>query len=434
MQIGVIQSVRVPRVVHTSRSFETVETALLAPVSLLGVDFELTEEQRLIRRQIRELCSDFGDEYWREKDRAHEFGWEFFDAFAEGGWCGVTIPEEYGGEGYGVQEASIVQQEIARSGAAMAGTSIPSHHVYSAAPLVAFGSEEHKERYLPDIATGEVMVCTGVTEPNSGLDTSRTETTAERTDDGESDEYVVSGQKIWTSKAQEADVIMLLARTAPREEAVESGGSRFDGLSLFFTAFDADMDGIEVSEIPKAGRGAADSNEVWFEDFRVPAADRIGEAGDGFRYLMAFANAERISLAANAVGLGQAAIDKAADYANERVVFDAPIGSYQAIQHPLAESWCRLTQDELLVRKAAWLFDRDENCSAEANAAKLTASEDALQACEQAVRTHGGMGYAREYDVERYWREAMINVLAPVSNEMVRNHVAQHVLGLPRSY
>ena len=335
------------------------------------MDFDLGQERRLIREQIRELCGDFGDEYWREKNRNHEFAWEFFEAFADDGWCGITIPQEYGGQGYGVQEAALVQQEIARSGAAMAGTSITSHHVFSTAPLVEYGDEEHKHRYLPQIADGDVMVCTGVTEPNAGTDTSSIETFAER--DG--DEYVINGQKIWTSKAQEADVIMLLARTAHREES-----DRFGGLSLFFTEFDRDMDGVEVSEIPKAGRGAAESNEVWFDDVRVPAADRIGEEGEGFSYLLSFANSERISIAANAVGIGQAAVEKAANYAREREMFDSSIGSYQA------------------------------------------------------MRVHGGMGYAQEYDVKRYWRETMINVIAPISNEMVKNCIGQHVLDLPRSY
>jgi acyl-CoA dehydrogenase len=389
------------------------------------MDFELTAEQRLIRDQIRKLCSEFGDEYWRKKDRQHEFAWEFFETFAEDGWCGVTIPEAYGGHGYGVQEASIVQQEIARSGAAMAGTSITSHHVFSAAPLVQYGEETHKERYLPDIAAGDVMVCTGVTEPNAGTDTSRIETFAEK----QGSEYVVNGQKIWTSKAQEADVIMLLARTA---EA--SDDDRFGGLSLFFTEFDRSRDSLDVSEIPKAGRGASDSNEVWFDDYRIPLEDRIGEEGEGFRYLLSFANSERISIAANAVGIGQAAIEKAADYAREREVFDSPIGSYQAISHPLADAWSKLEQDELMVRKAAWKYDEDKDAGAEANAVKLRASEDAIEACERAVRAHGGMGYAKEYDVERYWREAMINVIAPVSNEMVKNYIAQHELDLPRSY
>ncbi|WP_424018860.1 acyl-CoA dehydrogenase family protein [Halorientalis pallida] len=389
------------------------------------MNFELGQERRLIREQIRELCADFGDEYWREKNRNHEFAWEFFDTFADDGWCGITIPQEYGGQGYGVQEAALVQQEIARSGAAMAGTSITSHHVFSTAPLVEFGDEEHKRRYLPKIADGDVMVCTGVTEPNAGTDTSSIETVAER--DG--DEYVVNGQKIWTSKAQEADVIMLLARTAPREES-----DRFGGLSLFFTEFSKDTDGVDVSEIPKAGRGAADSNEVWFDDVRIPAADRIGEEGDGFSYLLSFANSERISIAANAVGIGQAAVEKAADYAREREVFDSAIGSYQAIQHPLADAWSKLELDELAVRKAAWLYDNDEDAGAAANAAKLRASEDALEACERAMRVHGGMGYAQEYDVERYWRETMINVIAPISNEMVKNYIGQHVLDLPRSY
>ena len=389
------------------------------------MDFELTEEQRLIRSQIRDLCADFGDEYWREKDRNHEYPAEFFEAFADGGWCGISIPEEYGGQGYGVLEAAIVQQEIARSGAGMAGTSLTAHHTFSTEPLVVYGSEKHKQEYLPRVADGDVQVATGVTEPNAGTDTSRIETVAVR----EGEEYVIDGEKIWTSKAQEADVIMLLARTAPREES-----DRLGGMTLFFTEFGTDLDGVEVAEIPKAGRAASDSNEVWFDEFQVPVADRVGEEGEGFTYLLEFANAERINIAANAVGVGQAAVEKAADYATERVVFDQPIGSYQAVQHPLADSWAKLQMDQLMVRKAAWLYDREEPCGAEANAVKLRASEDSLEACERAVRAHGGMGYAKEYDVERYWRETMINVIAPISNEMAKNYVGNHVLGMPKSY
>lgn len=389
------------------------------------MEFGLEQEQQLIQGEIRTLCEQFGDDYWREKDQRHEYPTAFFDAFAEGGWCGLTIPTAYGGEGYGIQEAALVQQEVARSGAAMAGTSVTSHHVFSTAPLVEFGDEAHRERYLPRIARGDVQVCTGVTEPNAGLDTSRIETTATR--DGS--EYVIDGQKIWTSKAQHADVIMLLARTTPREKS-----DRFGGLSLFFTEFNADSSSIEVNEIAKAGRGASDSNEVWFDGVRIPAADRIGEEGEGFRYLIEFANSERIALAACSIGTGQRAIEKAAAYANERVVFGSPIGSYQAIQHPLADSWSKLEQAELMLRKAAWSYDANDNCGGMANAVKLRASEDALEACERAVRVHGGMGYAKEYDVERYWKELMINVLAPVSNEMIKNYLATHELGLPRSY
>jgi len=389
------------------------------------MDFRLTEEQRLIRRQMRGLCAEFGDDYWRERDRKGEFPWAFFEAFADGGWCGITVPEEYGGEGYGVQEAALVQEEIARSGAAMAGTSVTSHHVFSVAPLIEYGSADHKERYLPRVADGDVMVCTGVTEPNAGTDTSRIETIAER----EGGEYVVDGQKIWTTKAGQADVIMLLVRTSPRDP-----DDRFDGLTLFFTEFGPDAPGVEVSEISKAGRAASSSYEVWFDGFRVPAGDRIGDEGEGFGYLLSFANAERISLAANAIGTGRAAVERAAEYAREREVFGNRIGSYQAVAHPLAESWSKLEQDELMVRKAAWCYDEGEETGPTANAVKLRASEDAIEACERAVRVHGGMGYAAEYDVERYWREAMINVLAPISNEMVKNYIAHEVLDLPRSY
>ncbi len=389
------------------------------------MDFSESEEHQLIRRQIRELMEEYDDDYWREKDQAHEYPHEFFETFADTDWCGLTIPAEYGGQGYGMQEAAIVQQELARGGAAQTATSITAHHVYASAPLVAFGDEAHKQRYLQDVANGDVHMAVSVTEPNAGLDTSRIETTAER--DG--DRYVVNGQKLWTTKAQEADVIMLLVRTTPRADA-----DRLEGLTLFFTEFDADWDTVQVAEIDKAGRHASDSNEVWFEDFRIPAEDRIGEAGEGFKYLLEFANTERISLAAGSVGIGQAAIEKAADYATERVVFDDPIGAYQAIQHPLADSWSKLELAETQVRKAAWLYDNDEDCGAEANAVKLRASEAAVEACERAMRVHGGVGYAEEYDVARYLRESYVPLLAPVSNEMVNNYIAQHVLGLPRSY
>jgi len=264
-----------------------------------------------------------------------------------------------------------------------------------------------------------------VTEPNAGLDTSRIETTAERDDD----RYLVNGQKMWTTKAQVADVIMLLVRTSPREET-----ERFGGLTLFFTEFDKDMDSVDVELIEKAGRHASDSNQVWFEDFEIPVEDRIGEEGEGFGYLLEFANSERVSVASNAIGIGKAALDKAVDYANERVVFGNKIGSYQTIQHPLADSWSKLQTAELMTRKAAWLYDNDRDCGAEANAAKLRASEAALETCERAMRTHGGMAYSEEYDVARYYRETMLPLLTPVSNEMVNNYIAQHVLGLPRSY
>ncbi|MFB6311683.1 MAG: acyl-CoA dehydrogenase family protein, partial [Salinirussus sp.] len=243
------------------------------------------------------------------------------------------------------------------------------------------------------------------------------------------DEYVINGQKIWTSKAQEADVIMLLTRTEPYDPE-----NRFDGMTLFFTEFNKDMDGVTVKEIPKAARGASESNEVWYEDVRVPAEDVVGEEGQGFKYLLSFANAERVNVAANCVGVGYAALDKAAAYANEREVFDSPIGAYQGIQHPLAESWTKLKADEALLWQAATMFDNDEQCGAEANAVKLRSSEDALEACRRAVTTHGGMGYAKEYDVERYWKETMNHVLAPVTGEMIKNHIAQNVLDLPRSY
>jgi len=390
------------------------------------MDFELSEEQKLIRNQIRKTCEEFGDEYWRKKDQAHEYPWEFHETMSEGGWYGITIPQEYGGQGYGLQEAIIMQEEIARSGGGHAGVSVTGAQAFNSEPLLEYGTEEQKERFLPRIASGEAQLAVGVTEPNAGLDTSRIETKAEK--DG--DEWVVSGEKIWTSRAQVADLMLLLVRTTPKEEA----DSRFGGLSLFLTEFDKNLDTVDVQELDKAGRWASDSNQVWYENFRIPEDDLIGEEGKGFKYLLSFANSERILIASAAAGIGLAAVDKAAQYANERVVFSNPIGSYQAIQHPLADSWSKLKLAQTMVQKAAWLYSNDEDCGGEANAVKMRASEAALEACERAVRVHGGMGYSEDFDVARYWREVMLTIFAPVSNELVKNYIAQHVLDLPKSY
>lgn len=389
------------------------------------MEFELSEEQRMIQRQIRNLCEEFDDEYWREKDLNHEFPDEFFNEFANSGLCGLTVPEEYGGGGYGVLEATIVQQEVCRSGAAMAGASTISHYVHSAAPLVEFGSDDLKNRYLPKIVDGKTHLAVGVTEPNAGMDTSRLDTFADK----KMDEYIVNGQKLWTSQAQIADTIMLLVRTSPRDES-----QPFEGLTLFFTDFDKDMNTVDVSEIPKAGRAAVDSNEVWFDDFKIPVENRIGEEGKGFEYLFSFANAERIVYAASALGVGQAAIDRACQYARDREVFDNKIGSYQGIQHPLADCWSKLEILKTAIQKAAWLYDNGQSCGPESNAVNLRSSEAAVEATERAIRTLGGLGYSREYDVERYWREAAMTLLAPITGEMIKNYIAQHVLDLPRSY
>ena len=389
------------------------------------MDVDLTEEQRLIRREIRGLADEFGDEYWRRKDRERSFPEEFHEAFADGGWYGLTIPREYGGEGYGLQEGVIVQEALARSGAGHAGVGLTGVQMFNAAPLIRYGTDSQKERYLPDIASGDTRLAVAITEPEAGLDTSRIETTAER--DG--DEYVVNGQKVWVGGAQHADLMLLVVRTSPREE-----GRRFDGLTMLLTPFDPTAESVTLSEIEKAGRRAIDSNELWFEEFRVPVEDRIGEEDAGFTYLLDFANSERITVAAAANGIGQAALEKAVAYANERVVFDNPIGSYQAIQHPLAESWSDLALTTDLTRKAARLYDDGEDCGQEANAAKLRASEACVTACERAVRVHGGMGYAEEFDVCRYWRESIITVISPVSNELVKNYIGHTVLGLPKSY
>jgi len=388
------------------------------------MDFSLTEDQAAIQSAIEELCAPFNDDYWLSKDNNGGFPDDFYAAIAKAGWLGIAMPEAYGGAGLGIAEAALMMETISGTGAGLSGASAVHMNVFGLHPVVVFGSDEQKQRWLPPIINGETKACFGVTEPNTGLNTLKLKTTAQR----QGDRYVVNGQKIWISTAQVAHKILLLARTTPVDQVTSST----HGLSLFYT--DLDRSKIDVREIQKLGRKAVDSNELFIDGLEIPVEDRIGEEGKGFQYILHGMNPERILLAAEATGLGKAALHKAAKYAADRVVFNRPIGMNQGIQHPLAERWVELEAATLLYQKAAWLYDNDHNCAAEANAAKFFAAEAGFHACETAVLTHGGMGYAKEYHVERYMREAMLPRIAPVSPQLILCFIAEKVLGLPKSY
>ncbi len=387
------------------------------------LDFSLTPEQEQIRDAIGKICARFPDEYWLARDREGGFPEDFHRALADAGWLGIAMPPEHGGAGLGITEAALMMQAVSESGAGLSGASAVHMNIFGLHPVVVTGTEEQKRRWLPPLIAGQDRACFAVTEPDAGLNTLKLKTRAVR--DG--DHYVVSGQKIWISTAQVATKVLLLARTTPIEEA---RGTR--GLSLFYT--DLDRRFVEVREIEKMGRKSVDSNQVFFDGLRVPAADLVGEAGRGFEYILHGMNPERILIAAEAVGLGRAALRRAAKYAGERIVFDRPIGRNQGIQHPLARCWMELEAANLMVLKAASLYDAGKPCGAEANAAKYLGAEAGFRACEQAILTHGGMGYAKEYHVERYLREAWIPRLAPVSPQLILCFIAEKVLGLPKSY
>ncbi len=387
------------------------------------MEFALTEDQKAIVEAVQGVVGGFDDDYWLKRDRDGGFPETFYTALADGGWLGIALPEAYGGAGLGVTEAALMMMTVAGSGGAMTAASSIHMNVFGPKSIAAHGSDEQKRRWLPEIVKGATKMCFGVTEPNAGLDTTRITTRAER-DGGH---YVVHGQKIWISTAQVAEKIMLLARTAPRDDADPTAG-----LSLFFA--DLDRDTASVREIEKMGRKAVDSNEIYFDGMRIPAGDRIGEEGKGFRYILDSLNPERILIAAEAIGIGRDALGRAARYALDRVVFQRPIGQNQSIQHPLAVNWAELDAAFLMAMKAAWLYDSGRPCGIEANAAKYLAAEAGFNACKQAVMTHGGMGYAREFHVERLMREVMIPYLAPVSQQMALNFLAERALDLPKSY
>lgn len=387
------------------------------------MNFQLSSEQIQIADAIEKLCKPFDAEYWLKKDQSGDFPFDFHKALADAGWLGIAMPQEYGGAGLGITEAALMMRTISGSGAGLSGASAVHMNIFGLHPVVVFGTNEQKKRWLPPLIAGKDRACFGVTEPNAGLNTLKLSTKAEK----QGDHYIVSGQKIWISTAQVANKILLLARTTPVEDAVGT-----EGLSLFYT--DLDRSSIDVQEIEKMGRKCVDSNEVFIDKLKIPSADLIGEEGKGFSYILHGLNPERILIAAEAIGLGQVALSRAALYAKERIVFDRPIGQNQAIQHPLAKSWMELEAANLMVFKAASLYDHQEPCAAEANAAKYLAAEACFRACENAIMTHGGMGYAKEYHVERYLRESWIPRLAPVSPQLILCFIAEKVLGLPKSY
>ena len=388
------------------------------------MDFETTDEHQLIRDAIGKICADFPDEYWSKCDDGHLFPWDFYNALAEAGWIGIAIPEQYGGSGRGITEASIVLEEVAASGAAMNGASSIHLSIFGMHPVVKYGSEDMKQKYLPRVAAGDLHVAFGVTEPDAGTDTSSIKTTARL--DG--DQYLVKGRKVWTTKALDSERVLLLVRTESREAVAK----RTDGMTLLLAELQRPE--VTISPIDKVGRNAVASCEVVYDDLPVHQTDRVGEEGKGFRYLLDGLNAERILVAAEALGIGRAAMRRAVGYANEREVFGRPIGQNQGVSFPLGEAQMRLDAAELMIRKASWLIDHGEPCGAEANMAKWLAADAAFQAADQAVQTHGGFGYAREFHVERYWREARLMRIAPISQEMILNYVTEHVLELPRSY
>jgi acyl-CoA dehydrogenase len=389
-----------------------------------GMNFELTDDQELIRKSVAELASKFDDQYWLEKDQAHEFPTEFYQTIAGGGWLGMTIPEEYGGHGLGITEATLLVEEVARSGGAMNAASALHLTIFGMQPVVKHGSDELKARTLPQVASGDLHVCFGVTEPGAGLDTSRITTFAKR--DG--DHYVVNGRKVWISKALESQKILLLTRTQPYAEVTK----KTDGMTLFLT--DLDRSRVDIRPIRKMGRNAVSSNEVFIDDLHIPIEDRVGEEGKGFQYILDGLNPERMLIAAEALGIGRVALEKAVKYGKERIVFDRPIGMNQGIQFPLADSLARLDAAELILRKATWLYDNGKPCGREANTAKYLCADAGFTAADRALQTHGGMGYSEEYHVARYFREARLMKIAPVSQEMILNFLGSHVLGLPRSY
>ncbi len=388
------------------------------------MEFSEDSEHEAIRSAIRAICTRFPDEYWAEADATHAFPWAFYQAMADGGWLGVAIPAEYGGSGAGITAASVVLEEVAASGACMNGASAVHMSIFGMQPVVLHGSDELKHRYLPRVATGDLHVAFGVTEPDAGLDTTAISTRAVRDGDG----YRVTGRKVWTSKALESERVLLLVRTT----ALADCARRTDGLTLLVASLRDPA--VSIRAIRKLGRNAVASCEVAYDGLYVAESDRVGQEGSGFRYLLDGLNAERVLIAAEAIGIGRAALRRAASYASGRVVFGRPIGANQGVSFPLAEAHARLAAAELVTRQAAWRIDQQLPSGEQANTAKFLAAEAGFAAADAAVQAHGGFGYASEYHVERYWREARLLRIAPVPQEMALNYLAEHVLGLPRSY
>lgn len=388
------------------------------------MDNTLTGQQQEIRDAALKIASRFGPDYWLERDRNGGFPEEFYRAVADAGWLGIAMPEEYGGSALGIVEAAIFLQAVAESGGAMQAASAIHLNIFGLQPVVVFGTEEQRQRMLPPMIRGEVKACFGITEPDAGLNTTKLKTRAVR----KGDRYVVNGKKVFISTAQVADHIMLLARTTPIEECKRPT----DGLSIFYTRFDRSR--IDVREIDKMGRKGIDTNELFIENLEIPVEDRIGEEGQGFKYILHGLNAERIFVAAECIGIARAANERAVQYAKERIVFDRPIGMNQGIQHPLAQNWANVEAANLMMLHAARLYDEGKPCGSEANAAKLLASQAAVETCKNAMLTHGGYGYAKEFHVERFMREIMIVYIAPITPQLILSNIAEKKLGLPKSY
>jgi acyl-CoA dehydrogenase len=386
--------------------------------------FELTDQQQEIRDAIQRIMADFGDDYWLEADRTGNYPHDFRKAIAAGGWLGICMPEEVGGSNLGIAEATVMMEAVANTAGGQTAASAIHLNIFGPNVLVKYGTDEQRKSFLPPIISGEMMTSFGVTEPDAGLDTTNIKTFARR--DG--DDYVINGSKIWNSCAQQADRILLLTRT----EEAGRGAKRADGMTLFFCELDRAH--VEIREIPKMGRHAVNSNMLFFDELRVPASDVVGEVGRGFYQLLDGLNPERILIAGETVGIGRQALTRATQYAKDREVFGRPIGMNQSIQHPLAHSWMELEAAWLATMRAAMLYDAGRPCGAEANMAKYLGAEAGFKACERAVLTHGGMGYAQEYHVERLFREVQIGRLAPVSQQLISCFIAERVLGLPRSY
>lgn len=386
------------------------------------MDFNYTENQKDLILAISNSIKNFDDNYWLECDNNASFPHEFVNTLADGGWLGIAMPEEFGGSNLGVTESALMMMTIAEKGAMTAASSVHMN-IFGPNSLVKFASQEQKKKWLPKIINGQTKMCFAVTEPDTGLDTTRLKTKAIKN----KDHYIINGRKIWTSTAQITNKIMIIARTSDRNNKNPT-----HGLSLFYTDFNKKH--IEARVIHKMGRAAVDSNELFIDNLEVPIEDLVGEEGKGFSYLLHSINPERILVAAEAYGIAKNALDRATKYAKERIVFDRTIGENQSIQHPLAENWIELEAAELLIAKAAYQYDNGENSGGMANAAKYFAAEAGFKAATQAVITLGGMGYAKEYHVERLLRESLIPKLAPVSAQMILNYISERVLGLPKSY
>ncbi len=388
------------------------------------MDFRPSTEHEAIRQAVRTLMRDFPDDYWSAKDQAHAFPWEFYDAMARGGWLGTAIPQAYGGAGLGVTEAGIVLQQVAASGATLSGASAIHISIFGINPVIKHGSDAMRRDDVPRVVSGELHVCFGVSEPDLGTDIARVRTRAER----HGEHYIVNGRKTWITKAAESEKVLLLARTTP----VEQCRRPIDGLSLFFTTLQRDK--VTIRPILKMGRHAVQSNEVTIDGMQVPVQDRLGEEGKGFHYLLDGLNPERILASMGAVGVGRAALKRAVQYAQDRVVYERPIGQNQGVQFPLADAWCRLEAAELVTMRAAWLYDQGLPCGEQASLAKYLAGEAAYLAADRALQTHGGFGYAVEMQVERYFREARLLRITPISENMILAYLSEHALGLPKSY